>query len=234
MLAGTGVGGGTLINWMTCIEAPEDVRAGWETEHGLEGMTGDAWTTDVASHRIRARRRRVHAHPAQGRDHPARRTGARLGGRPDATQRRRLRRLRQRAGSAARAAPSGRGSASTWPRRTAAGARVIADATVTRVILEGGRAVGVEATVAGVEGGAPRSVVVRAQTVVVAAGALRTPAILQATGLEHPHIGRHLRLHPVPVMAGRFSEEVEMWRGHAPGRPLARILRAGTPVATAT
>ena len=23
MLAGTGVGGGTLVNWMTCIEAPE-------------------------------------------------------------------------------------------------------------------------------------------------------------------------------------------------------------------
>ena len=28
MLAGTGVGGGTLINWMTCIDAPESVRDG--------------------------------------------------------------------------------------------------------------------------------------------------------------------------------------------------------------
>ena len=26
-------------------------------------------------------------------------------------------------------------------------------------------------------------------------------------------IGRHLRLHPVPVVAGRFDEPVEMWRG---------------------
>ena len=29
MLAGTGVGGGTLINWMTCISAPEVVRHEW-------------------------------------------------------------------------------------------------------------------------------------------------------------------------------------------------------------
>jgi choline dehydrogenase-like flavoprotein len=49
MLAGTGVGGGTLINWMTCIDAPESVREGWEREHGLEGVTGDAWAADVAA-----------------------------------------------------------------------------------------------------------------------------------------------------------------------------------------
>ncbi len=49
MLAGTGVGGGTLINWMTCISAPEDVRAEWQTDHGLEGMTGEPWASDVAA-----------------------------------------------------------------------------------------------------------------------------------------------------------------------------------------
>jgi choline dehydrogenase-like flavoprotein len=59
----------------------------------------------------------------------------------------------------------------------------------------------------------PRALVVRAPTVVLAAGALGTPAILQRSGLEHPAIGRHLRLHPVPVLAGRFDETVEMWRG---------------------
>jgi choline dehydrogenase-like flavoprotein len=69
---------------------------------------------------------------------------------------------------------------------------------------------------------------VRARTVVLAAGALRTPAILQATGVEHPHIGRHLRLHPVPVIAGRFSEDVEMWRGTLQG---ARSLEFSEPAA---
>jgi choline dehydrogenase-like flavoprotein len=64
--------------------------------------------------------------------------------------------------------------------------------------------------------------------VVIAAGALRTPSILQATGLEHPHIGRHLRIHPVPVIAGIFSERVEMWRGTLQG---ARSLRFSEPAA---
>ena len=93
----------------------------------------------------------------------------------------------------------------------AAGARIVAGARVTRVLLEAGRAVGVEAEVA--DGEATRHLVVRARTVVLAAGALRTPAILQGSGLGHPDIGRHLRIHPVPVLAGRFSERVEMWRG---------------------
>jgi len=55
--------------------------------------------------------------------------------------------------------------------------------------------------------------VVRASAVILAAGALRTPAILQRSAVEHPAIGRHLRLHPVSVVAGRFSESIEMWRG---------------------
>jgi choline dehydrogenase-like flavoprotein len=62
-----------------------------------------------------------------------------------------------------------------------------------------------------------RPVVVRAPVVVLSAGALRTPGILQATGLEHPSIGRHLRLHPVPVLAGRFREPIDMWRGTMQG-----------------
>ena len=87
MLAGTGVGGGTLVNWTTCIPAPETVRAGWDTEHGLEGMTGGPWAADVAAIEARARGRRVDPYPAKGRDHPARRAGARLGGGADAPQR---------------------------------------------------------------------------------------------------------------------------------------------------
>ena len=55
--------------------------------------------------------------------------------------------------------------------------------------------------------------VVRAPQVVVAAGALRTPAILRPRASTHPAIGRNLRLHPVPVVAGIFDEPIDMWRG---------------------
>jgi choline dehydrogenase-like flavoprotein len=84
----------------------------------------------------------------------------------------------------------------------------VPDATVTRVLIEQGRASGVEALL-----GDGRRLTVRAGTVVLAAGALRTPAILQRSSVGHPKIGRYLRLHPVSVVAGWFDEPVDMWRG---------------------
>jgi choline dehydrogenase-like flavoprotein len=64
--------------------------------------------------------------------------------------------------------------------------------------------------------------------VVISAGALRTPAILASSGLDHPAIGRHLRLHPVPVVAGFFAEPIDMWRGPMQA---ARSLEFGRPAA---
>jgi hypothetical protein len=60
----------------------------------------------------------------------------------------------------------------------------------------------------------------------VAAGALGTPAVLLGSGLDHPAIGRHLRLHPVPVIAGIFDTAIDMWRGTMQA---ARSLEFGTP-----
>jgi choline dehydrogenase-like flavoprotein len=37
--------------------------------------------------------------------------------------------------------------------------------------------------------------------------------VLLASGLDHPSIGRNLRLHPVPVVAGLFDEPIDMWLG---------------------
>src|SRR6185436_277401 len=48
LLAGSGVGGGTLVNWMTCLDAPGDVRAEWARDHGLDGLDGAEWERDVA------------------------------------------------------------------------------------------------------------------------------------------------------------------------------------------
>jgi choline dehydrogenase-like flavoprotein len=84
------------------------------------------------------------------------------------------------------------------------------------VIVEGERAIGVVAQVAPPDGAidaAPRRLVVRATRVVLAAGALRTPTILEASGLTHAGIGQGLRIHPVPLVAGLFDEPIDMWRG---------------------
>ena len=218
MLAGTGVGGGTLINWMTCIDAPESVREGWEREHGLEGVTGDAWAADVAA--IESEIGVAESTHIPPKDAILLR-GARSLGWDAAVTRRNADACGDcgSCGFGCRRGTKQSGIRVHLADASAAGARIIAGAQVTRVLIENGVTVGVEAdlTMAGDPATStprpPRRLLVHAPVVVLAAGALRTPAILQRSGLEHPAIGRHLRLHPVPVIAGRFDETVEMWRG---------------------
>ncbi len=212
MLAGSGVGGGTLVNWMTCIPATASVRDEWERDHGIEDLTGATWTNDIAT--LDAELEVAEPTQIPPKDAVILRGARALGWDADPTRR------NASACGDCGSCPFGcrRGTKRSGMRAhlgqaAAGGARVIADARVTRVLVEGGRAVGVEAEVAAGGDGSTRSLVVRASTVIVAAGALRTPAVLQRSGVEHPAIGRHLRLHPVAVVAGRYDEPIEMWRG---------------------
>ena len=92
------------------------------------------------------------------------------------------------------------------------GARLLADTRVERVTLEGGRATGAEAVHTTADGRQVR-VSVRAKRVVVAGGAIQTPALLLRSGLKHPHIGRHLNLHPTVVVAGLYEQRMDPWFG---------------------
>jgi choline dehydrogenase-like flavoprotein len=54
---------------------------------------------------------------------------------------------------------------------------------------------------------------VRARTVVAAAGALETPALLLRSGVGGPAVGRHLRLHPVAALVGLYDDDQRAWWG---------------------
>ena len=58
MLAGAAVGGGTLVNWMTCLPAPTWVRDDWARDHGIEGLTGETWDADLRAIEERGRGQR--------------------------------------------------------------------------------------------------------------------------------------------------------------------------------
>ncbi len=89
------------------------------------------------------------------------------------------------------------------------------DCTVDRVLVTDGRAAGV---VGWYEAGDHRvRVTVRAETVVVAAGALETPAVLLRSGIGGSAVGRNLRLHPVPIVTGVYDEPQEGWWGPPQG-----------------
>ncbi|MCV6971934.1 GMC family oxidoreductase [Mycobacterium bohemicum] len=95
------------------------------------------------------------------------------------------------------------------PQACAAGARIIAQARVERVLHRNGRARGVRAR-------RPDGTAldVLADTVIVAAGATETPGLLRRSGFgAHPRLGRNLALHPATMLAGRFDEDVIAWHG---------------------
>ncbi|OSC42616.1 GMC family oxidoreductase [Mycobacterium decipiens] len=95
------------------------------------------------------------------------------------------------------------------PQACAAGARILCQARVERVLHQDGRARGVRAR-------RPDGTTldVLADTVVVAAGATETPGLLRRSGLGgHPRLGRNLALHPATMLAGRFDDDILAWRG---------------------
>ena len=109
----------------------------------------------------------------------------------------------------------------TWLEdAAAAGARLVVHAKARRVLVAGGRAVGVDAG----------PVQVRARAVVVAAGAIETPALLLRSGLANPNVGRGLRLHPATAVFGIFDEEIRPWEGRC--RRSTRTSSASSTAAT--
>ena len=206
MLAGTTVGGGTVVNWMTSIPAPVDVRAEWAARHGIDGIDGAEFDADVVA--IEAELGVTESTVIPPKDQVILRGAAALGW--EAAPTRRNAADCGDCGSCPFGCPRGAKQSGIRVHLAAAhagGARIVERARVTRVLIEAGRAIGVEATVDG------RRLIVRAPQVVIAAGALRTPALLLTSGLDHRAIGRHLRLHPVPVVAGLFDDPIDMWLG---------------------
>ena len=96
------------------------------------------------------------------------------------------------------------------PRARAAGARIVTGADVRRVIVRGGRAVGVEANVHG-----HGAVEVHAPVVALACGTIHTPVLLDRSGVADPsgERGRNLSLHPATAAFALMDHVVDMARG---------------------
>ncbi|MEA2517322.1 MAG: hypothetical protein QOG16_1160 [Actinomycetota bacterium] len=87
------------------------------------------------------------------------------------------------------------------------GARIVTRANVDKVVVRDGRAVGLQGM-----SGRHRLVVDARKAVVVAAGAIETPAVLLRSGLGG-EVGKHLHLHPGAGVWGVFEDEARPWEG---------------------
>lgn len=227
MLAGSAVGGGTVINWMTCIDVPDPVRMEWARDHGLDGVDGSEWDVDRAQIELEIG---VSDTPFVPPKDAAILRGTAVLGWEAGTIHRNARDCSD-CGSCPFGCPRGAklgGLRTHLASAVGHGARIVDRVRVTNLIIEGGRVVGVEGNVLVEDpiSGMPvlgrhgdptsalaRRLVARAPQIVLAAGALRSPAILQGSGAHHRSVGRHLRIHPVPVVAGRMAAPVDMWQG---------------------
>jgi choline dehydrogenase-like flavoprotein len=214
VLAGSCLGGGTVVNWSTSLRAPDYVLDEWERQYGLDGVTGPefAHAFDVVAERIG-----VNTDDSEpNRNNAALERGCQALGYAAKRIPRNASDCRQRCGACGYGCPYGRKQSTLLTSLRDAherGARVVVRCQVERVLVRDGRAIGVEGWAPDEMTGARRKVVVRAAAVVVAAGSVESPALLLRSGLSNPNIGRHLRLHPVASVAGFYEEPIEAWTG---------------------
>ncbi len=100
------------------------------------------------------------------------------------------------------------------PSALAHGARVIADALVTNVIAEHGRAAGVRGSIRGANG-KRIPFTIRARAVVSACGTIHTPLLLDASrvGRRSGMLGEKITLHPGVRCMALFDDEINGWDG---------------------
>jgi choline dehydrogenase-like flavoprotein len=100
------------------------------------------------------------------------------------------------------------------PAADRAGARIHADCTVERIVVEAGRARRVEGTVAS-GAGKRHAFRVAAEAVVLAAGAINSPQLLLRSGIANGNgqVGRNLHLHPSVLLSGVYEQDIYGYRG---------------------
>ncbi|GLJ25898.1 hypothetical protein SUGI_0496460 [Cryptomeria japonica] len=210
ILAGSTVGGGSAINWSASFRTPDHVLRDWTQTLGLE-MFGSPRYSEAM-------------------DRVCERLGVQEDCEEESFQNAVLRKgceaLGYHVGNIPRNAAADhycgwcnfgcrRGSkqatSETWlVDAINAGAVILTRCSAHRVLhtpnsgRKGRKAIGVVAKIGGTE----RQVFIRARATVIASGALQTPPLLHASGLENPHIGKNLHLHPVQIVWGYFPPGV--------------------------
>jgi choline dehydrogenase-like flavoprotein len=107
----------------------------------------------------------------------------------------------------------------TIPAALDRGATLLVQTRAQRVLIEGGRAIGLACTAVAQDGASAASgnvgTIVRARHVVVAGGAINSPALLMRSDAADPYrlLGSRTFLHPVVLSAAVFDERVAGWDG---------------------
>jgi choline dehydrogenase-like flavoprotein len=215
ILAGATLGGGTAVNWQTCLPTPDSVRAEWAEVSGCPHFADASFSRSVE-----AVMERIHAGTRESvvnQNNAVLQRGCdKLGYHWTVLSRNARGCDPDQCGYCVFGCRQG-GKQSTAVTFLADAQRqgdmpILVHCRAERVRIVNGRAAGVEA-IATDEVGHAHPVRIEAPVVVVAAGAIHSPALLLRSGLRLPALGRNLFLHPTSAVTGRYDEPVEAWRG---------------------
>jgi long-chain-alcohol oxidase len=209
LLAGSCLGGGTVVNYTWCFRPPDFVREDWKQRFGLSDWAGQDFddSLDAVWERISIS---SESSIPSARDHAMRAGLDKLGWHSEVMQRNckgcqeevcRLCHYGCQIGAK-------QSTMKTWLQDAYDnGARILVNTPIHHLLIDNGSARGVEGVT--VDG---HRVTVRARAVALAAGAIHTPAIMLRSGMGG-QVGQNLMLHPVLITWGMFEEEVQPWAG---------------------
>jgi choline dehydrogenase-like flavoprotein len=216
ILAGSGLGGGTVINYTTSFELPERTREEWSRRSGLDLFTSARFRESYA--RVKERVNVTEEWSTPGRRDQILEAGCKALGWHCGVIPRNVRGCP----SPAECGYCGYGCRHNAKQSTTvtyladaaqAGARIVVRCNVDRILIEGGRATGVVGRVRRPDGTSV-TLTVHAKAVISSCGSIYGPALLVRSAVPNANIGRGLHLHPGTAVGGLFDERVESWIGH--------------------
>ena len=214
LLAGSGIGGGTSINWTTSLRTPDNILNEWDSLTGQNNYFNSSnfkssmdfvcqqLNVSEANNRIPQKEIKLAEGlsqndisykiiPRNTSNDQCLESGFSTFGHSD---------------------ESINSSYKTWfPEDKFNSQNVYSNTSVKHLTISNGRATHINVE----KNGNVQQIAV--DKVVLAAGSLNTPKILLNSGYKNKHLGQHLKLHPVSGVAGKFSEEQKPWAGTMQG-----------------
>ncbi len=216
LLAGRGAGGGTTVNWNTCLKPPAHILSEWQTEFGIDGVTESIFSSYLEEV---WRALQVSASESQRNgNNQVLWDGCLALGYTEGADYNVIERnavgCQQRCDYCTYGCiyACKQSTALTYlPSAQQRGARFLFETRVEQVVIAGGVAKGVTATF---ESGVERhSVDIASRAVVVACGGIETPALLLRSGVGDKNVGKYLRLDPTVAIGGVFEKPIQPWKG---------------------
>jgi choline dehydrogenase-like flavoprotein len=217
ILQGRCVGGSTTVNWTSSFRTPSKTLAYWRDALGLADFDEDALSPWFLGAEQRMSVTPWLVPPNENND-ILRRGALQMGITAPAI----LRNVKGcwNLGSCGMGCPTNAKQSmlvTTIPAALDAGATLFVQSRAERLELQGGRATAVTVVEVGGDGSRANTTSTRlvAKHIVVAGGAINSPALLMRSQAPDPHglLGTRTFLHPVVMSAARFKQDVQGWQG---------------------